>query len=98
MAYASSLSQEKFNEIYNQLYQLSEKQGKSMYEAKLAKAKTRKQREACAGSYRGEWFELFDGWTRDKYSNIYVRDCIANGVVIPAEVLYANDHQAQLTF
>lgn len=81
MAFASILPASKFNAIYDVLYKQSQRAAKAAYEAKVAKAKTRKQREACAGHYPSDWSELFDLWLRDRVSNLHVYECLRIGHV-----------------
>ena len=71
MAYASLLPDKRFNEIYDLLYQRVAAAANAAYNAKLAKAKTRKQREACAGHYPSDWSVLFGLWCRDKVTNLH---------------------------
>ncbi|MFC6674317.1 hypothetical protein [Marinobacterium aestuariivivens] len=87
MAYASQLPEPKFNAIYDELYKRSETAAKAAYQAKLEKAKTRKQREACAGHYPSDWSKLFDLWCRDKVTNLHVLDCLRIGHVYSGEDL-----------
>jgi hypothetical protein len=84
MAYAKSLPEEKFDKIYDELYKRTEAATRAQYEAKLAKAKTRRQREACAGVYTSDWSELFNGWCHNKVSNLHVYDCLRCGYVLDA--------------
>ncbi|HDZ37604.1 MAG TPA: hypothetical protein ENH62_04855 [Marinobacter sp.] len=81
MAFASTLPEKKFNAIYDALYKRSADAAKAAYEMKIAKAKTRKQREACAGHYPSDWSQLFDLWSRDRVSNLHVYECLHVGHV-----------------
>lgn len=87
MAYASKLSENRFNAIYDEVYKRAEAEAKALYKAKLAKAKTRKQREQCAGHYPSDWSELLDLWCRDKVSNLHVLDCLQIGQVYSGDEL-----------
>jgi hypothetical protein len=87
MAYASTLPEEKFNQIYDALYKRTEKATRDQYQAKLAKARTASQRKACAGVYTSDWSELFNDWTRDKATNLHVKECLYLGHVHSAEAL-----------
>lgn len=87
MAYASKLPQEKFNQIYDALYQRTKNAADAQYQAKLAKARTARQREACAGVYTSDWSELFNAWVHDKVSNLHVKECLYLGHVHSAEAL-----------
>lgn len=87
MAYASKLPEKRFNAIYDELYKRTEAAAIASYEAKLAKAKTSKQREACAGHYPSDWSKLFGLWCRDKVSNLHVLDCLRIGHVYSGEEL-----------
>ena len=87
MAFASKLSQEKFNELYDQLYEKSEKAAKAAYQAKLNKAPTTKQKEACGGGYPSDWSFLFRLWCHDRVSNLHVYECLRlNHVYSPEEL------------
>lgn len=87
MAYSSHLPEPKFNAIYDELYKRAEAAAKASYEAELAKAKTCKQRESCAGHYPSDWSKLLDLWCRDKVSNLHVLDCLRIGHVYSGEDL-----------
>lgn len=87
MAYANQLTQEKFNELYDQLYQKSEQAAKAAYRQRLAKAKTSRQVKACAGVYPSDWSELFRQWVHGRASNLYVRECLKVGHVHSPEDL-----------
>ena len=87
MAYASKLPESWFNAIYDELYKRAEAAAMASYQAKLAKAKTRKQREKCAGHYPSDWSKLLDLWCRDKVSNLHVLDCLRIGQVYSGEEL-----------
>lgn len=84
MAYASALPEERFREIYDQLEQRVDAAATAAYNAALAKAKTRKQRLACAGHYPSDWSRLMGLWCRDKVSNLMVQDCLRVGSVYSA--------------
>ena len=87
MAYASLLPDKRFNEIYDLLYLRVSAAANAAYNAKLAKAKTRKQREACAGHYPSDWSVLFGLWCRDKVTNLHVLDCLRLGHVYSGQEL-----------
>lgn len=87
MAFASKLPEKKFNAVYDVLYKRSEEAAKAAYQAKVAKAKTQKQREACAGVYPSDWSQLLDLWSRDRVSNLHVYECLKIGQVYTAEEL-----------
>ena len=81
MAYASSLPDEKFSEIYDQIEKHVSASAEAAYKANLAMAKTEKQRRACAGHYPSDWSIIFDLWCRDRIPNTYVIDCLRLGHV-----------------
>lgn len=87
MAYAKKLSEAKFNQIYDELFKRAEAAAKAAYQEKLAKAKTPKQRQACAGHYPSDWSELLDLWCRNKVTNLHVLECLRIGHVYSGQEL-----------
>ncbi|HDT5862687.1 hypothetical protein E4188_22865 (plasmid) [Aeromonas media] len=81
MAYASLLPEDKFAEIYDQLEERVAAAATAAYNMAIAKAKTRKQRIACAGHYPSDWSRLMGLWCQDKVSNLMVQDCLRVGSV-----------------
>ncbi|WP_081051742.1 hypothetical protein [Aeromonas hydrophila] len=79
MEYASQLPDPHFNQIYDLLEQRVSAAARAAYNSRLSKAKTREEREACAGCYPSAWSELFNQWCRDKVTNQHVLDCLKLG-------------------
>lgn len=82
MAYYSALCEDKQSQLYSALQQQVSKEAQSMYETALSRAKTKRQKQACAGQYIGAWYRLLDGWMKDNITNLHVRDCLSYGHVI----------------
>lgn len=81
MAYASKLSEDRFSLVYDAINKRVSDSAEAQYQACLAKATTRQEREACAGGYPSEWSTLFDLWLRDKVTNLHVLECLRLGRV-----------------
>ena len=64
--FASQMSDTAFNELYRQLQNLMGESAERQYQAKLALAKTEKQRRRCAGGYPSAYSRLMNLWSRDK--------------------------------
>lgn len=94
MAYASSLPDEKFSEIYDQIEKHVSASAEAAYKANLAMSKTEKQRRACAGHYPSDWSIIFDLWCRDRIPNTYVIDCLRLGHVHAPDAIYRNQKAA----
>ena len=88
---ANTCSEEIFSEIYSELYARSSEENHSMYLAKLSKAKTDKQRKACAGCYVGSWQRVLNSWVRGRLPNVYVLDAIRAGFVSEGLLLRADE-------
>ncbi|MNL54336.1 hypothetical protein D3C87_1776610 [compost metagenome] len=78
------LPEDKFAEIYNLLEERVAAAATAAYNMAIAKAKTRKQRIACAGHYPSDWSRLMGLWCQDKVSNLMVQDCLRVGSVYSA--------------
>ena len=87
MAFASKLPEDKFAKIYDALERRVSMSADAQYQAKLAKAKTEKQRRACVGYYPSEWSKLMGLWCSDKVSNLFVLDCLRVGHVYAPDEL-----------
>lgn len=81
MAYASTLPESKFNEIYDQLELKVSESAEAQYQQALKLAKTKRQQKACMRGYPSEWSVLMKQWCCDKVSNLYVMDCLRLGHV-----------------
>ena len=88
---ANTCSEEIFAELYEDLYARSSAENHAMYLASLSKAKTDKQRKACAGCYVGSWQKVFNAWVRGKLPNVYVLDAIRAGFVSEGLLLRAEE-------
>jgi len=88
---ANTCSEEIFSVIYSELYARSSEENHSMYLAKLSKAKTDKQRKACAGCYVGSWQRVLNSWVRGRLPNVYVLDAIRAGFVSEGLLLRADE-------
>lgn len=81
LANAKNCSEDLFDSIYENLYNLSAKENHSMYLAALRKAKTQTQKKACAGCYAGRWQQLFNKWIKGDVPNVFVLEAIQAGFV-----------------
>jgi hypothetical protein len=88
---ANTCSEEIYSEIYSELYARSSEENSSMYLAELRKAKTDKQRKACAGRYVGSWQKVLNAWVHGKLPNVYVLDAIRAGFVSEGLLLRAEE-------
>lgn len=77
MAYFSKLPSDKQHAYYELIQKKVSSEAESMYRAALAQAKTKKQKDACAGQYKGVWFSLLEDWMSNKVTNLFVADCLA---------------------
>lgn len=82
MAYANSLTDEKSAYYYHQLGLKIEAESSAAYESNLRKAKSKKAKDQCAGSYQGSWYRLREDWLANKVSNLHIQDCLRIGRVI----------------
>lgn len=78
---AKNCSESLFNSIYDQLEAEVSKEATALYNQALSKAKTNKQKAACAGSYQGKWFTLFDKWCHGKVANVFVLEALTLGYI-----------------
>lgn len=82
MAYCDSLDDERFVKIQSNLMDRASKEHDAEYNARVAKAKTKRQKRLCAGQYVGAWQRLLNAWLAKEVPNYQVNQCILAGVVI----------------
>lgn len=82
MAYSNTLTNFKFVAIQSELMERASREHDVEYNARVAKAKSPRQKRLCAGQYVGAWQRLLNGWLAEDITNLHVYDCIRNGVVI----------------
>ena len=81
MAYYDSLDAKKQNKIYEALQAQVGNEAQKMYGEALKKAKTKKQKKACAGQYIGRWYPLLNAWMKGDILNLVVLDALKVGFV-----------------
>ena len=88
MAYYDSLDAKKQNYIYEALQVHVGNEAQQMYTEALKKAKTKKQKSACAGQYIGRWYPVLNAWMQGKVLNLVILDALKVGFV--PEDIYAS--------
>ena len=70
-----------YSAIYTALMERAATENEGLYQAAIAKCKTKRQRASKAGYYAGRWQQLFDAWLNKKIGNLRVRECLSLGFV-----------------
>lgn len=78
---AHNCSDELFERIYSDLELRVSSEASALYNQAVSAAKTKSQKIACAGSYKGKWFKLFDNWCSGKVENIFVLDAMSSNYI-----------------
>lgn len=86
MAYYQQLDSVSQHTLYLAIEGKVREEANCMYNEALRKAKTAKQKKACAGQYIGRWYPLLNAWMQGEVSNLAVRDALRVGFV--GEELY----------
>ena len=88
---AKTCSEDMFDHIYSELYRLSKEENHGMYMKALSAAKTKRQKEKCAGVYRGRWQVVFNAWCKGKIPNTFVLEAFRAGFVSEGLLLRADE-------
>lgn len=78
MAYYANLPEQKQLDIYQLIQAQISSEAEALYQSALSKARTERQRKACAGQYKGRWFALLD---KGEIPNLDVCECLQLGFV-----------------
>lgn len=82
MAYFEQLNEDKQERMNNALLVKIREQHDNAYQANLARAKTARAKQACAGRYEGSWWRLWNSWSSNQTTNLHIIDCLRADVVI----------------
>ena len=85
MAYIDSLPDFKRESLWDALTAAINTEHEAAYQSRFSQAKTKKQKESCAGRYEGSWYRFRNSWEEGKISNIEVKDALVHGFV-PGDV------------
>lgn len=78
---AINCSDDLYSNIYSALYERAASENNALYMQALSKAKTKKQKEDCAGYYCGRWQTMLNKWCSGKIANIHAISAISQNHV-----------------